>query len=47
MVGCFIIIDKGEGQAPENMASTILSLGFKNKGAIRFVQGMFNQEEQL
>ena len=41
--GSFTIIDKGEGQAPENMASTILSLGSENKGAIRFVQGMFNQ----
>ena len=41
--GSFTIIDKGEGQTPENMPKTILSIGSQNKGAIRFVQGMFNQ----
>lgn len=42
---CYTIIDSGEGQAPEDMPKTLLSLpgsgpGYKSK--IRFVQGIFN-----
>ena len=42
---CYTIIDKGEGQTPGNIHSTILSLpGTKNpnKKGIPFVQGIFN-----
>lgn len=36
------IYDNGEGQSPERMKSTLLSLGKKNKISIHFVQGKFN-----
>lgn len=43
---CYTIIDKGEGQTPTNIHSTILSLpgkkGNPNKKGIPFVQGIFN-----
>lgn len=41
---CFTISDCGEGQTPENMPFTLLSLntGKGNKVRIRFVQGKFN-----
>ena len=38
----YSIIDKGEGQTPANMPTTILSLGRSNKLRIPFVQGKFN-----
>jgi hypothetical protein len=38
----FSIIDKGEGQTPESMKDTILSLSKSNKLRIPFVQGKFN-----
>ena len=37
------IIDKGEGQTPNMLSQTILSLQRSNKLAIKFVQGQFNQ----
>jgi len=37
------IIDKGEGQTPNSLVDTILSLKKTNKIEIRFVQGQFNQ----
>lgn len=42
---CYTIVDSGEGQTPEDMPKTLLSLpgsgpGYKSK--IRFVQGIFN-----
>ena len=40
---CYMIVDKGEGQTPQNMHDTILSIEKTNKTAIRFVQGQFNQ----
>jgi len=39
---CFIIADCGEGQTPNSMPSTLLSLDKKNKLKIQFVQGKFN-----
>tara|TARA_Y100001936_G_scaffold225252_1_gene243538 strand:+ start:3358 stop:5931 length:2574 start_codon:yes stop_codon:yes gene_type:complete len=42
---CYTVIDKGEGQTPGNIHSTILSLpGTKNpnKKGVPFVQGIFN-----
>ena len=36
------IVDKGEGQTPEAMPETILSISRKNKIKIPFVQGKFN-----
>lgn len=39
---CYTIIDKGEGQSPSSMPSTLLSLGKSNKLRIPFVQGKFN-----
>ncbi len=39
---CFIISDCGEGQTPNSMPSTLLSLDKKNKFKIQFVQGKFN-----
>lgn len=39
---CYIIADKGEGQTPERMPETFLSLGKSNKLRIPFVQGKFN-----
>ena len=38
----YSIIDKGEGQTPIKMPSTLLSLGESNKLKIPFVQGKFN-----
>lgn len=39
---CFIITDSGEGQTPDLMPDTILSLDKHNKLRIQFVQGKFN-----
>ncbi len=39
---CYTIIDKGEGQTPNKMPSTLLSIGESNKLRIPFVQGKFN-----
>jgi hypothetical protein len=39
---CFTISDCGEGQTPEKMPETILSLNRSNKLRIPFVQGKFN-----
>jgi hypothetical protein len=39
---CFTIADQGEGQTPERMPDTLLSIGKKNKLHIQFVQGKFN-----
>lgn len=39
---CYSIIDKGEGQTPQKMPDTFLSLSKSNKLRIPFVQGKFN-----
>jgi hypothetical protein len=39
---CFTIADAGEGQTPEQMPHTLLSLNRSNKLRIPFVQGKFN-----
>lgn len=39
---CFTISDRGEGQTPEMMPLTLLSLNKSNKLRIPFVQGKFN-----
>lgn len=39
---CYIVWDRGEGQLPENMPNTLLSLAKSNKLRIPFVQGKFN-----
>ena len=39
---CFSIIDDGEGQTPNHMPNTILSLHKGNKDKIKFAQGKFN-----
>ena len=39
---CLTISDRGEGQSPQRLPHTILSLNAKNKQRIRFVQGKFN-----
>jgi hypothetical protein len=39
---CFTISDNGEGQTPESMPRTLLSLDRENKLRIPFVQGKFN-----
>lgn len=39
---CFTISDNGEGQTPEAMPLTLLSIRAKNKLRIPFVQGKFN-----
>ncbi len=39
---CFTIADAGEGQTPEMMPKTLLSLNKSNKLRIAFVQGKFN-----
>jgi hypothetical protein len=39
---CFTISDNGEGQTPEKMPQTFLSLTGSNKPRIPFVQGQFN-----
>lgn len=38
----YSIVDLGEGQTPNNMSATLLSLGASNKLRIPFVQGKFN-----
>jgi hypothetical protein len=40
---CFSIIDTGEGQSPEQLPETLLSLNSTNKLRIHFVHGQFNQ----
>ena len=40
-----IIADKGEGQTPEKLPKTIMSLHVGNKKAISFAQGKWNKEE--
>ena len=39
---CFVISDCGEGQTPDTLPNTILSLDRENKIKIHFVQGKFN-----
>ena len=39
---CLTIVDRGEGQSPNKIPETILSLERSNKLRIRFVQGKFN-----
>ncbi len=39
---CITIVDQAEGQSPDRLPQTILSLNAKNKQRIRFVQGKFN-----
>jgi len=39
---CFTIADQGEGQTPDEMPETFLSLHRRNKVKIQFVQGKFN-----
>lgn len=39
---CLTVVDQGEGQTPDRIPDTILSLNKKNKQKIRFVQGKFN-----
>lgn len=39
---CYSIIDQGEGQSPDRMPETLLSLAKSNKLRIPFVQGKFN-----
>lgn len=39
---CYSIFDDGEGQTPNKMPKTFLSIGEKNKLKIPFVQGKFN-----
>jgi hypothetical protein len=39
---CFTVSDSGEGQTPERMADTLLSINRSNKLRIPFVQGKFN-----
>lgn len=39
---CYSVFDLGEGQTPEKMPKTFLSIGEKNKIKIPFVQGKFN-----
>lgn len=40
---CISIIDKGEGQTPEMVPDTFLSLNKENKEGILFTQGRYNQ----
>lgn len=39
---CYLIVDTGEGQTPEQFPDTFCSLGRSNKLRIPFVQGKFN-----
>ncbi len=39
---CFTVVDDGEGQTPNSMPNTLLSLDKKNKINVHFVQGKFN-----
>ena len=41
-ITCLTIADQGEGQTPNRIPDTILSLDKKNKQRIKFVQGKFN-----
>lgn len=38
----YLIIDRGEGQSPEQFPDTLLSIGRDNKVGIHFVQGKYN-----
>jgi len=38
----YLIIDRGEGQSPEQFPNTLLSIGRNNKVGIHFVQGKYN-----
>lgn len=38
----FVIVDRGEGQSPQKMPNTILSINKSNKLKVPFVQGKFN-----
>lgn len=38
----FVIVDRGEGQTPQKMPETILSINKSNKLKVPFVQGKFN-----
>lgn len=38
----YTIVDRGEGQEPDDFPNTFLSLGERNKEGIAFVQGKFN-----
>lgn len=38
----FTLVDKGEGQSPESLTGTILSISRNNKLKINFVQGKYN-----
>jgi hypothetical protein len=39
---CYLIVDKGEGQTPDDFPNTFLSLIRENKVGIPFVQGKYN-----
>jgi|SRR6516164_1026093 hypothetical protein len=39
---CFTVSDNGEGQTPDKMPYTLLSLDRSNKLRVPFVQGKFN-----
>jgi hypothetical protein len=39
---CYLIIDRGEGQTPNNFKNTLLSIMKSNRLRIPFVQGKFN-----
>ena len=40
---CLTVVDNGEGQTPESLPNTFLSLTKSNKLRIKFVQGKYNQ----
>lgn len=40
---CISLVDKGEGQTPNSVPETFLSLGKENKEGILFTQGRYNQ----
>ncbi len=40
---CLNVLDCGEGQNPEDIPNTFLSLKERNKANIRFLQGLYNQ----
>ena len=40
---CISLVDKGEGQTPNSVPDTFLSLGKENKEGILFTQGRYNQ----
>lgn len=39
---CYSVVDKGEGQTPSRVPTTLMSIGRSNKLRIPFVQGKFN-----